>query len=282
MSGFLYAKLKCLATAERGKIIKCSKIKKCRGKVKRFKAKLKSAGTKCNCIALGYYLDEGHSGKNIKGRPEFMKMLNDIEDGKEDISFVLVFKLSRFRRNASDVLSALQLMQDYGVNLICVEDGIDSSKEAGKLKEAIQSKFGSVADTSDMEKELSVNLANLNQAETIKTRLEKQMDTLDVTDSHYERKINQWSDFSFKLSDGECLKEVQDRNISALNGVLKQYPGKNIVVGSHGTALSTIINYYDRSFGYEDFENIKLLMPWIVEFSFDELGTCIDIKRHSI
>ena len=41
-----------------------------------------------------------------------------------------------------------------------------------------------------MEKELSVNLANLNQAETIKTRLEKQMDTLDVTDPHYERKIN--------------------------------------------------------------------------------------------
>ncbi len=28
---------------------------------------------------------------------------------------------------------SLQLMQDYGVNLICVEDGIDSSKEAGKL-----------------------------------------------------------------------------------------------------------------------------------------------------
>ena len=24
-------------------------------------------------------------------------------------------------------------MQDYGVNLICVEDGIDSSKESGKL-----------------------------------------------------------------------------------------------------------------------------------------------------
>lgn len=31
------------------------------------------------------------------------------------------------------MLSSLQLMQDYGVNLICVEDGIDSSKEAGKL-----------------------------------------------------------------------------------------------------------------------------------------------------
>ena len=53
--------------------------------------------------------------------------------GKDDISFVLVFKLSRFGRNAADVLNSLQLMQDFGVNLICVEDGIDSSKDSGKL-----------------------------------------------------------------------------------------------------------------------------------------------------
>ena len=31
------------------------------------------------------------------------------------------------------MLNSLQLIQDYGVNLICVEDGIDSSKDAGKL-----------------------------------------------------------------------------------------------------------------------------------------------------
>ena len=30
-------------------------------------------------------------------------------------------------------MSTLQVMQDFGVNLICVEDGIDSSKDAGKL-----------------------------------------------------------------------------------------------------------------------------------------------------
>ncbi len=43
------------------------------------------------------------------------------------------FWLSRSGRNAADVLNSLQLMQDFGVNLICVEDGIDSSKDAGKL-----------------------------------------------------------------------------------------------------------------------------------------------------
>lgn len=56
-----------------------------------------------------------------------------IESGDDNVDFVLVFKLSRFGRNAADVLNSLQIMQEYGVNLICVEDGIDSSKDAGKL-----------------------------------------------------------------------------------------------------------------------------------------------------
>lgn len=92
----------------------------------------------------------------------------------------------------------------------------------------------------------------------------------------------QWSDFAYKLSDGECLQEVQTRNISALQQVIYKYAGKNIVVGSHGTALSTIINYYDHSFGYNDFERIKNVMPWIVEFVFDENTKCIGIEEHDL
>ena len=82
---------------------------------------------------VGEYSDEGKSGKSVEGRPQFKQMLSDIENGKDDVDYVLVFKLSRFGRNAADVLSSLQKMQDYGVNLICVEDGIDRSKDAGKL-----------------------------------------------------------------------------------------------------------------------------------------------------
>ena len=81
---------------------------------------------------VGEYSDEGRSGKNILNRPDFQRMLDNIMN-KREVSYVLVFKLSRFGRNAADVLSSLQQMQDYGVNLICVEDGIDSSKDAGKL-----------------------------------------------------------------------------------------------------------------------------------------------------
>ena len=74
------------------------------------------------------------SGKNTTGRPEFTEMIRLIGNGNpDDVRYVLVFKLSRFGRNAADVLSNLQLMQDNGVNLICVEDGIDSASPAGKI-----------------------------------------------------------------------------------------------------------------------------------------------------
>ena len=73
----------------------------------------------------------------------------------------------------------------------------------------------------------------------------------------------EWADFDFRRPDGESLREVQRRNIGALAQVLREYAGKSVVVGSHGTALSTIIHYFDPSFGYNGFQkmNLKCGMP---------------------
>ena len=87
----------------------------------------------------GEYCDAGKSGHSIKGRPAFMEMMDDITSGKDDISFVLVFKLSRFGRNAADVLKSMQTLMDYDIDLICVEDSIDSSTQGGRLTLAILS-----------------------------------------------------------------------------------------------------------------------------------------------
>lgn len=54
-------------------------------------------------LIAGEYSDEGFSGKNIQGRHEFQRMLSDIENGKDGVEYVLVFKLSRFGRNAADI-----------------------------------------------------------------------------------------------------------------------------------------------------------------------------------
>ena len=92
----------------------------------------------------GEYSDAGFSGKNIAGRLQFQQMLDDIASKKDDVDYVLVFKLSRFGRNAADVLSSLQFMQDYGVNLICVEDNIDSSADSGKLMISVMSAMAEI------------------------------------------------------------------------------------------------------------------------------------------
>lgn len=91
----------------------------------------------------------------------------------------------------------------------------------------------------------------------------------------------QWADFDYKLTDGETLRQVQARNVAALQSVLQEFAGQTVVIGSHGTALSTIINHYDPSFGYADFEKIRRLMPWVVRFDFDA-DRCVAIRSINV
>lgn len=86
----------------------------------------------------------------------------------------------------------------------------------------------------------------------------------------------QWRDFDYCLLGGESLRMVQRRNVNALMDVLQSHPGERMVIGTHGTALSTIINYYDSTFDGSAFMRIKNLMPWTVKFTFS--GT--DYVRH--
>ena len=78
-----------------------------------------------------------------------------------------------------------------------------------------------------------------------------------------------WQDFSWHEPGGESIGQVQQRNMEALGEILMANPGKTIVIGTHGTALSTILNHYHPEFGCEDFLRIIDWMPYIVELTFD-------------
>ena len=58
-----------------------------------------------------------------------------------------------------------------------------------RFVEAIQAKIGTAVDTEDMEKQIAVLQGRLKQAFGTKSRLERQMDTLDINDVRYDRKI---------------------------------------------------------------------------------------------
>jgi len=77
----------------------------------------------------------------------------------------------------------------------------------------------------------------------------------------------QFADFSYKLPGGECLSEVQERNITALEDVLTRYQGKNIAIGTHGTALSLIILNYDSTYTFKEWKAMP--MPWVIKMTFD-------------
>ena len=80
------------------------------------------------------FSDAGFSGKNTTGRPQFTEMMRLIRNGNPDgVGYVLVFKLSRFARNAADVLLNLEIMESADVALISADEGIDSSGSAGRL-----------------------------------------------------------------------------------------------------------------------------------------------------
>ena len=137
-------------------------------------------------------------------------MMEDIKSGKDGVSYVLVFKLSRFGRNAADVLATLQVMQDFGVNLICVEDGIDSSKDAGKLMISILSAVA------EIERE------NI-RVQTMEGRMQKAR----------EGKWNGgFAPYGYSLIDGKL--EVNEEEAVAIRMIFDQYV--NTDLGANGIA----------------------------------------------
>lgn len=78
-----------------------------------------------------------------------------------------------------------------------------------------------------------------------------------------------WADYSFHEEGGESIGSTQERNVAAVNDILRRYSGRTILVGTHGTALATIINYYDGNYGIEQFLRIIDFMPYVLRMDFD-------------
>jgi len=101
------------------------------------------------------------------------------------------------------------------------------------------------------------------------------------TDERFRERVNgtevnniemiqmRWADFNYHEEDGESLYMVQNRNVEALTEILRNHEGKTIVIGTHGTALSSILNYYEPDYGVNSFLRIINYMPYIIRLDFD-------------
>lgn len=77
-----------------------------------------------------------------------------------------------------------------------------------------------------------------------------------------------WADFSFHEEGGESLEMVQKRNMEVMEEIQRSQEGRTVVLGTHGTAMSTILHHYDPTFGLKDFLRIINFMPYVVKLTF--------------
>lgn len=97
---------------------------------------------------------------------------------------------------------------------------------------------------------------------------ERRSDTGGKLSSH-EIETAQWLNFDFTESDGESYRQVQQRNIPVLKKLISENAGKNIVIGTHGVAMCTMLKFfYELSF--EKYKKIMLKMPYVVRLDFED------------
>lgn len=158
-----------------------------------------------------------------------------------------------------------------------LQDASSDFSEAGKKElSLIQSFFE--------DKQIdSVYLSSLKSAaETLKFLTERKSINISVAEEFNERKIGprvvnlesfgkrQWSEPEYKLTGGESFFEVQDRVIDGLEKVVTISKDKVSVIGSHSMAIGCLIQFFDETFDFEEYQRTSTIRPWIVKMDFEE------------
>lgn len=88
------------------------------------------------CKKNGYkiydtYRDEGKSAKDMKHRPELLRLLSDVRKGH--VNVVCVRSLSRLTRCVVDLVTIIQLFNRKNVKLVSMDETVDTTTAVGRL-----------------------------------------------------------------------------------------------------------------------------------------------------
>ena len=167
---------------------------------------------------------------------------------------------------------------------------ITAMTKEGKFKDAIQDKIGATVDTTDLEKQLSVLNASLHQAKTIKTRLEQQMDNLDVTDTHYDKKISDLQrrlDAQYDRIDevySECTDAVpiikEGKEVAQIKGISldKEKSDEHMVSLEKLSTLETVVLLSQLKQKPDDYINVTIELDDMDITSAETKATYDEIK----
>lgn len=84
-----------------------------------------------NWIFVGVYIDDQKSGANIRNRPGFSRLLRHSQEGRIDL--ILTKNISRFSRNAKELLEVLEILKKSNTIVNFDAENISTSKETNSL-----------------------------------------------------------------------------------------------------------------------------------------------------
>ncbi len=103
------------------------------------------------------YSDEGISGKDIKHRPSFQKLIEDAQNGRFDT--IYVWALSRFTRSVADLYKTWELLNKHSIRLVSLTEGFDTTTPTGRAM------MGVIGVFAQMERELTAERVSLAMKE---------------------------------------------------------------------------------------------------------------------
>ena len=93
-----------------------------------------------------------------------------------------------------------------------------------------------------------------------------------LTENEIQKAIKtSFEDIDFHLTDGESIRDVQNRAIPVIKNLLNNYKGKTIIIGTHGNVMTIIMNYFNKSYGYEFWKNTSKPDIYKLVFSGEKL-----------
>ncbi len=80
-------------------------------------------------LIVDRYIDGGRSAKDTKNRPEYQRMMRDIEKGRIDT--ILCLALSRISRSTRDLLDMVAYFKEKTVGFVCLKEDFDTTTPQG-------------------------------------------------------------------------------------------------------------------------------------------------------
>lgn len=236
------------------------------------KARIKAYADYNDYEIVGEYEDAGKSGKSIEGRINFSRMIEDIKSGKDKVSFVLVFKLSRSGMYGNKCIkykkdgTKYKDFYYYGCKHRNMQKGYkcEYRKQVNEelLDEAVaevivklvsnpkfaammQEKINTKVDTAAIEQEIANYEKQLRQHYAVKSKLIDEIDSLNPDDRHY---------IKIKADLDERLYKMYDKIEDSETQLIEAKAKKNAIEAEKitGDNIYKVLIYFEKAVcGYE-------------------------------